>query len=198
MHSETHSDAITSELPVVSIATADPSRDHGTGNSGTPAISETSVPGFFASATKQMQFEFAFLVVLFLLAVSATVLVACYVQGHLRPLWLAALGGLLGGWTFDAKWFYRVTARGKDDQHKHPWQAHKFFWRMLIPFVAGLIAFATYLLASAGNLPLNVSSQLSGRSAFGICFFLGLLSDILLSRMAQWAESFMPGRRDPQ
>lgn len=167
------------------------------GNHSTPSNESTlttdndCVP-FFKSKKSQIVFEFWFLVVSFCIAAAAVYFVARFESGSMRPLLLAALGGFLGGWTFDAKWFYRVTARGKDDQHKHSWQRHKFYWRILIPFVAGLISFAAYLLASSEALPIQVKDPHSGRIAFGLTYFLGLFTDIILSRLAKWTESLVP------
>lgn len=142
----------------------------------------------FQSTQFQIYVEFGYLLVTLILAVALTIVVAAYVTGATRPLFLAALGGFLGGWTFDAKWFYRVTARGKDDQHEQTWQKHKFYWRILIPFVAGLISFATYSLASSGSMPIHIADPKSGRVAFGFAYFVGLFMDVLLSRIAKWVE----------
>lgn len=104
----------------------------------------------------------------------------------------AALGGFLGGWVYDAKWFYRVTARGKNNQHGFPWQPHKFYWRILTPFLSGIVALATFLLGTTDFLPIAIKNKDSARAAFAICFLLGYFSDLVLSRLAAWAEKFVP------
>lgn len=144
---------------------------------------------FFRDSNSQITCEFIFLLVSLVIAVIVTAIVSKNASGPTRPLLFAALGGFFGGWTFDAKWFYRVTARGRNDQHAQTWQRHKFYWRILIPFVAGLISFAVYLLASSGALPIEVSNPQSGRIAFGLTFFMGLFTDVILSKIAKWTES---------
>lgn len=154
--------------------------------------SDNCVP-FFPSDKHQIVFEFGYLVILLILVLCSTAAVRYYSLQNIldrstSTTIYAALGGLFGGWTFDAKWFYRVTARGKDDQYTQHWQKHKFYWRVLIPFVAGAIAFAFYLLVSSGALPIVFRESMSGRMAFGLTFFLGYFSDLVLSRLAKWTE----------
>lgn len=148
---------------------------------------------FFSNDKKQLVFEFFYLIVIFLLALAAAVATRYFdLQGTLdkasATVTYAALGGFLGGWAYDAKWFYRVTARGRHDQHPYLWQRHKFYWRMLIPFVAGAIAFAIFMLISSGNFVLTMRDVGSGRAAFGLSFFFGFFSDLVLSRIAKWTE----------
>lgn len=104
----------------------------------------------------------------------------------------AIAGGFLGGWVYDTKWFYRVTARGKNDQYKFPWQPHKFYWRIFTPFLSSLVALSTLMLAYSDFLPIAIKSKDSARAAFAICFLFGYFSDLLLSRLASWAEKIIP------
>lgn len=148
---------------------------------------------FFSSDKSQIIFEFCYLVVTLLMVLSATTAVRFYsLNGCLdhasATVTYAGLGGFFGGWTYDAKWFYRVTARGRDNQYAQTWQRHKFYWRVLIPFVAGAIAFAIFMLISSGNFIVTISDITSGRTAFGLSFFLGYFSDLVLSRIAKWTE----------
>lgn len=152
---------------------------------------------FFKSDKAQIVFEFWYLVVLFALAcvitISIQLLGGCVGLRHSDKLALfAALGGFLGGWVYDAKWFYRVTARGKNDQYGFPWQPHKFYWRILTPFLSGIVALATLLLATADFLPVAIKNKESARAAFAICFLLGYFSDLVLSGLAAWAEKIIP------
>lgn len=133
---------------------------------------------FFSGKDCQIKFEFFYLVLLF-----AMIVICVSATGVSASLgWLgvskassiySALGGLLGGWAYDAKWFYRVTARGKHNQYKQTWQQHKFYWRILIPFVAGSIAFAVYALFSSGLFLVRVdhanTAQLGSGLAFCLC-----------------------------
>lgn len=160
------------------------------------AQSEPDFTPFFKNDTHQVVFEFAYLCVSLLMATSLTAwlhfnAISLGLDSGSKALLLSALGGFIGGWTYSAKWFYRVTARGKDDQYKWRWQPHKFYWRILTPPLAGLIAFDVYLLASSRVLPFVVENPTSGRVAFGLSFVLGHFSDLVLSRCAKWAEKVL-------
>jgi hypothetical protein len=152
---------------------------------------------FFKSDKNQIIFEFGYLLVTFCAA--AGLLLAIQLCGEKagishkdRLAMIAVIGGFLGGWVYDTKWFYRVTARGKSDQYGFPWQPHKFYWRIMTPFLASLVAFSTYLLATADFFPFSVKEKESARTAFAICFLLGYFSDLVLSRLAAWAEKVVP------
>lgn len=152
---------------------------------------------FFNSDKVQIKFEFWYLVLLFVIASATTLCLQIFgdIAGlkHADKLALfAVLGGFFGGWVYDTKWFYRVTARGKNNQYDFPWQPHKFYWRILTPFLSGIVAFATFLLASADFLPIAIKNKESARTAFAICFLLGYFSDLVLSRLAAWAEKVIP------
>jgi|TARA_Y100000296_G_C5105222_1_gene222184 hypothetical protein len=62
----------------------------------------------------------------------------------------------------------------------------------MTPFLASLVAFSTYLLASADFFPFSLKEKESARTAFAICFLLGYFSDLVLSRLAAWAEKIVP------
>ncbi|MDX2442035.1 MAG: hypothetical protein QNK40_15990, partial [Desulfobacterales bacterium] len=85
-------------------------------------------------------------------------------------------------------------ARGKNDQYGFPWQPHKFYWRILTPFLSGIVALSTYLLIQADFFPLEVKNKESAKLAFSLCFILGYFSDLVLSRLAAWAESVIPNK----
>ncbi len=104
-----------------------------------PGINETSqfsreddVFTFFKENKSQIIFEFFYLLATFFVAVF--IVIATHfkigifaIDHHSKVLVLAAVGGFLGGWTFDAKWFYRVTAKGKFNQYPFKWEKHKFY-----------------------------------------------------------------------
>ncbi|WP_222610776.1 hypothetical protein [Undibacterium sp. FT79W] len=171
-------------------------------NINSPSTSLSGLEGrdcvpFFKSDKSQIVFEFWYLVALFVLACTTLILLQlfsdCLGLRHSDKLVLfAALGGFLGGWVYDAKWFYRVTARGKNNQYDFPWQPHKFYWRILTPFLSGIVALATFLLGTTDFLPIAIKNKESARAAFAICFLLGYFSDLVLSRLAAWAEKIIP------
>lgn len=152
---------------------------------------------FFENDKSQIAFEFAYLVLLLITTCMGLFVLQIYgknfgLEHHDKLILFALGGGFLGGWVYDTKWFYRVTARGKNDQYKFPWQPHKFYWRIFTPFLASLVALATFLLASSDFLPIAIKSKESAKSAFAICFLFGYFSDLLLSRLAAWAEKIIP------
>ncbi|HCN8739334.1 TPA: hypothetical protein N6597_003587, partial [Escherichia coli] len=100
--------------------------------------------------------------------------------------------GFFGGWVYNAKWFYRVTARGKNNQYNFPWESHKFYWRIFIPFLAALVAFCSYTLLSPDTFVSSIKGHGKTKIAFSICFILGYFSDLVLSRLASWAEKLLP------
>ncbi|GAU08246.1 hypothetical protein [Desulfoplanes formicivorans] len=158
---------------------------------------ENEVVPFFKSDKNQIIFEFSFLIITFWLAILLTILIHFKiwifgVDHHSKVLLFAGLGGFLGGWTFDAKWFYRVTAKGKDNQYKFYWERHKFYWRIFIPFLSAIVAFAIFILASTNVLPINIGKGESGRVSFGLCFIFGHFSDIVMTQLAKWVESTVP------
>lgn len=168
--------------------------DKQTGNGN--QLDKNEVVPFFKSSVSQIKFEFWYLVAL--LAISCISLAFIQLKGeglgidHGDKVTIFALiGGFLGGWVYDTKWFYRVTARGKSDQYDYPWHSHKFYWRVLTPFLAALVAFATYLLASMDVFPVVINNSDSAKVSFAVCFLLGYFSDLVLSRLAKWAETFV-------
>lgn len=152
---------------------------------------------FFNKDKTQIVFEFFYLVFLFIVACLAIFIlqiksVELGINHDNKLALFALLGGFLGGWVYDAKWFYRVTARGKHDQYGFPWQPHKFYWRIMTPFLSALVAFSTYMLLDAGLLPIELKNKDSAKVAISICFLLGYFSDLVLSRLAKWAEKIVP------
>lgn len=152
---------------------------------------------FFDTDKRQIIFEFFYLIGIFFVACGGMLLLQFYsdvlhISHSNKQSLFALIGGFLGGWVYDAKWFYRVTARGKHDQYGFPWQPHKFYWRILTPFLSALVAFAMYLLAVSEILPIIIKDKSSAKVAFSLCFLLGYFSDLVLSRLAAWAERIIP------
>lgn len=152
---------------------------------------------FFKTDKYQIAFEFFYLIFL-LISVLTLILSLQFYASKLginysdKVMLFSVLGGFLGGWVYDAKWFYRVTARGRSNQHNFPWQPHKFYWRILTPFLASVVAFSTYLLVVSEVIPIQIKSVNTGKLAFSLSFLLGYFSDLVLSRLAAWAEKFVP------
>jgi len=160
-------------------------------------LDSNEVVPFFKNAKAQIVFEFWYLVAL--LVGACAILLSLQLKGsefgisHSDKVTIFALiGGFLGGWVYDTKWFYRVTARGKSNQYEFLWHSHKFYWRVLTPFLAALVAFSTYLLASMDVFPIVINNTGSAKVSFAACFLLGYFSDLVLSRLAKWAETIIP------
>lgn len=153
---------------------------------------------FFNTKKQQVIFEFFYLLLTFIVA-------------GLHVFWLSTgrinvppmtklylysfLGGFLGGWTFDTKWFYRVTAMGKDNQYKWKWEAKKIYWRILIPPFSGALAFGTYAILSANILPFHLFNARSGLTAFGCSYLIGCFSDTAFGWIAQLSNSMLQGEQ---
>lgn len=152
---------------------------------------------YFKNDKNQIVFEFFYLLLLLIIGCTSVAAIQFYgnemgVSHSNKQMLFALLGGFLGGWVYDAKWFYRVTARGKNNQYKFLWQSHKFYWRILTPFLSALVAFAAFLLILSDILPVVIKNKESAKISFSVCFLFGYFSDLLLSRLAAWAEKIIP------
>lgn len=146
---------------------------------------------YFKTNRSQIIFEFMYLILLLIAGVSCAIalhLDLFAISPRTKLLAFAGLGGLLGGWTFDAKWFYMVTARGKNNEKPQHWEYHKFYWRILTPFVGGMLAFALYLLGNSGVIQIKIGTGDSCAAAFSFCYVMGYFSDIVMSKLSKWAN----------
>ena len=68
---------------------------------------------FFKTIQGQIKFEFFYLVAVFILAILGLFIISqdiCFKFEKESKWYLyAGLGGLLGGWAYDVKWFYRCN-----------------------------------------------------------------------------------------
>lgn len=156
---------------------------------------------FFKAAKHQIIFEFFYLLIslficlgfIFTLLTTEWTIFTLFDEGK-KTLMLSFLAGYLGGWAFVAKWFYRVTARGRNDQYECIWQSNKFYWRIFSPLISALIAFTTYLLVISDFFPLELKNGLNNKTAFAFSFLLGYFSDIILTKLSKWIENVVPDR----
>lgn len=151
---------------------------------------------YFKTNKSQIIFEFFYLIALVTCCVVLVLLIHLQVfmlEPRTKLLAFAALGGILGGWTFDAKWFYMVTAKGKDNEKKWNWEYHKFYWRIFTPFVAGILSFSLFMLGNSGVVQIKIGSGDSSAAAFSFCFVMGYFSDILMSKLSKLATSVSGG-----
>lgn len=153
---------------------------------------------FFKSDSSQIKFEFFYLLLLFFLGCFLAYLIQFKIDlsYHNKISLFSLLGGFFGGWVYDTKWFYRVTARGKNNQYNFNWESHKFYWRLFIPFLAAVVAFCSYTIISPDTFVSAIKGHGRAKIAFSICFILGYFSDLVLSRLASWAEKLLPKKPD--
>ena len=112
----------------------------------------------------------------------------------------AFLGALLGGWTYDVKWFYKSVAnaglgmdcscgryaRETNEEHKK-WTPKRFYWRIFTPFVSAVFGFAVYSLIMSGIIfPQIRNSEMDSLAHFGVPYIIGLFADLIYSRLATW------------
>ncbi len=86
-----------------------------------------------------------------------------------------ALFGLLGGTTFDIKYFYRAVARGQ-------WHEDRLFWRIFTPWVSIPLALVMGAIFSKTIIEAN--------NAMSMCigFFSGYFSDDAIGKMSDVAQ----------
>ncbi|NIF21359.1 hypothetical protein [Candidatus Pantoea multigeneris] len=157
-------------------------------------LNDDEVVPYFKSDSAQIKFEFIYLITLFITGCFFAFLFQfkLEISYNNKISLFSILGGFFGGWAYNAKWFYRVTARGKSNQYSFPWESHKFYWRIFIPFLSALVAFCSYTILSPETLISSIKGHGKSKVAFSICFVLGYFSDLVLSRLASWAEKLLP------
>lgn len=137
--------------------------------------------------------EAIYLVVLFVVAGAIALLLnlgVFPVAQQTRVYLYAFVGGLLGGWAFTMKWFYRSFARLKDGETEDRWEPRRLLWRIFTPFVAATVATAVYLAGASGAIFIKIQDT-SGAFAYAMCFFLGYFSDAVVSKMANVMEKMI-------
>lgn len=148
----------------------------------------------FKSNICQQWFEFTYLIIVLFICCSVLVLLAMNwpieLASDVKNMVYSIIGGVLGGWSLDAKWFYRSTAMGRDNQYiPWKWQDNKLFWRLLVPLIAGVVAAAFFCLITSGVLTFLKADNIMPRYAFGISFVLGYFSDSTVAKMAELVKT---------
>ena len=108
----------------------------------------------------------------------------------LTALLLVFFSGLLGGTTFDVKWFYHSVAKGL-------WHLDRSAWRLMVPWVSALVATFLYVLFTSDLIGL-INPAALGRVnnilAFG--FLSGYFSDHAIAKAAEIADSLFGASRN--
>lgn len=148
---------------------------------------------FFERIEVQLKFEFFYLIIVLIIAIISLFFIRqdIFLKFSQESKWYlyAGLGGLLGGWAYDVKWFYRVTGRGKDNQYPWKYEQNKFYWRFFVPFLSAVTGFSFFTLIISGMFPLITIKKISGATAYSFSFVTGYFSDIVYSKLANWFEN---------
>lgn len=109
-----------------------------------------------------------------------------------RPflVYLAALvTGILGGCSYGIKWMYHSVA-------KQIWHEDRRLWRLLTPFLSGVVSLFMVLLMSSGLLQIFDKEFMQRPIAIiAFSFIAGYFSDKALAKMAELADTLF-GRTD--
>lgn len=156
---------------------------------------------FFKDDKSQIKFEFTYLLVL--LAMCSLALFVLYIipieyfNTSSKKYLYSIIGAFMGGWAYDAKWFYRVTAKGKDNQYKTGWEPNKFYWRILTPFLSSIVGFAFYIIVISRIIPFIVINSNSNTTALGFSFIFGYFSDMAIGKMSDWVCKILGNKEEP-
>lgn len=97
--------------------------------------------------------------------------------------------GLLGGTTFDLKWWYHTIAKGI-------WNIDRRAWRLAVPWQSAIVAMFVHVLFKSdllGILNPAALDKIHNMIAFG--FLVGYFSDAAVAKLAEIAESLFGAAR---
>lgn len=101
----------------------------------------------------------------------------------------AALGGLLGGTIFSAKWLIHVVAKGL-------WNIDRRFWRLLTPYLSASLSLCfVAMMASGLVVVVNEDSMQSVWVCFGLGFLIGYFSDNATAKLSELAITMFGSNR---
>lgn len=152
-----------------------------------------------ATAWRQIAAEFAYLILILGLCAVALIWIG-YVVGATSPedrreFWIiayprdrsfllgltVALSGIVGGTAFSLKWLYHSVA-------KWAWNTDRVFWRLIVPFLSGILAFFVAAMITAGIVSVfNADFFSNFYGALGGGFFIGYFSDNVLAALQNLA-----------
>jgi hypothetical protein len=91
--------------------------------------------------------------------------------------------GLVGGTTFDVKWWYHTIARGI-------WNLDRAAWRVAVPWVSAVVSMFVHVLFKSDLLGiLNPVALDNIHNMLALGFLVGYFSDSAIAKMAEIAES---------
>lgn len=102
---------------------------------------------------------------------------------------LVFCAGLLGGTTFDVKWWYHTIAKGI-------WNLDRRAWRLAVPWQSAIVAMFVHVLFRSdllGILNPTALDKIHNIVAFG--FLVGYFSDSAVAKLAEIAESLFGAAR---
>lgn len=152
-----------------------------------------------SSAWRQIVIEFVYLVALLIACTVALLWLGYYVAATSpgdhrefanfayprdRAFFLGvtiALSGIVGGTAFSLKWLYHSVAEWS-------WNRDRILWRIIVPFLSGILAFFVASMITSGILSVFNSAFFSNfYGALGGGFFIGYFSDNVLAALQNLA-----------
>lgn len=92
-----------------------------------------------------------------------------------------AISGVVGGTAFALKWLYHSVA-------KWLWNTDRILWRLIVPFLSGMLAFFVSAMITAGIVSVfNAAFFSNFYGALGGGFFIGYFSDNVLAALQNLA-----------
>lgn len=148
-----------------------------------------SASRYSAELRAEIKNEAVYLIVLLVVALTLTLLT---VSGKINTLLhciapesaafnkylLYGFSGMIGGLTFDIKYFYRSVARGY-------WHQDRKYWRMMLPFVSMVMALIIGAMIEASLIE---QKAVSNSAVIAIGFLSGYFADDAASKMADVAN----------
>ena len=164
-----------------------------------PDNTDDRLPGDWKSkyepeACKKINFEFWYLVGVYLVASVLTVIIWAQFPVHwfnleadkftiFKKYAIVVLGGIFGGTVFDMKWLIHAVANQK-------WHMDRRLWRLLVPLTSGAFSLAFAALITSGFIKIFDPTSLTACStAFGFGFLVGYFSDNAIGKLSEVAHT---------
>lgn len=98
---------------------------------------------------------------------------------------LVVLSGMVGGIVFDLKWLYHSVA-------KQMWSRDRVLWRIIVPFVSGIVSVFLAFIVLSGLIPLiRTEAFRTTYFALGFGFLFGYFSDNVIAALQNFAKTYI-------
>ncbi len=102
---------------------------------------------------------------------------------------LVFLAGILGGTAFSMKWLHHSVGLGpRSDEFKLGWTEDRRLWRLVVPWLSGIIAAAFYAVLEAQLLQLEIKTEDPQAFAVAVGFIVGYFSDRAAAKLKDVAN----------